>query len=161
MSTPARHAYETPEPSPYLQSPVDDMESFFWVALWAALRNKNVDLANLTPEEKRWRKGMRGSTLERSGVAGEIGERQFAISRNKFNPILASMWDMLGQWRKGLAEVRADWEEYGMEFNAKASPDNLLHLLHFDVFAYKGVLAFLMALAKNKQGIQSAQPSKE
>ncbi len=120
-----------------------------------------MDLANLTPEEKRWRKGMRGSTLERSGVAGEIGERQFAISRNKFNPILASMWDVLGQWRKELAEVRADWEEYGMEFNAKASPDNLLHLLHFDVFAYKGVLAFLMALAKNKQGIQSAQPSKE
>ncbi len=107
MSTPARDAYETPEPTPYLQSPVDDMESFFWVALWASLRNKKVVLANLTHEEKRWRRGMRGSTLERTGVASEIGERQFATSRLRFNPILASMWTCLDNGGKS-------WVKFGL-----------------------------------------------
>ncbi len=115
-------------------------------------------LANLTHEEKRWRRGMRGSTLERTGVASEIGERQFATSRLRFNPILASMWDVLGQWRKELGEVRADWNEHWEALQkSKKAPDNSMHVLHFDTFAYKGVLAFLKALSNNMGKIRDVK----
>ncbi len=98
----AREAYEWPAPKQYLQSPVDDLESFYWVGLWVALRNKTVDTAKLTDDEIKWRGLVRGTTMEWTGSASEIGESSKLTIEPVlvFNPILQSMWDLLGEWRQ-------------------------------------------------------------
>lgn len=86
MSHTARVAFDTP--ARYLQSPLDDLESFYWVALWAALRNKSVDMEKLTSDEIRWRKAICGNTQERLSLTVEIGANRDAEDLQKFNPVL-------------------------------------------------------------------------
>lgn len=150
MSASAREVYESPEPGPYLQSPVDDMESFYWVALWASLRNKTVS-GDPTKEERKWRKGLRGNTLERTGVSHEVGGSDYSGQLHKFNPILRLMWPVLATWRDSLSDLRRDWKSH-LDNPAEWCPDT--NIFYFDLFAYKGVLAFMRALDKHIDAIR-------
>ncbi len=71
MSTFARAALD--HHKPFLQSPVDDLYSFYWVALWAALYNVHLNIDSFTATEKSILKNLSGNTFERLGVSGQIG----------------------------------------------------------------------------------------
>lgn len=149
MSTSARDAVEKPTPSPYLQCPVDDMESFYWVALWVSLRNKTVGTP--TEEEQKWRKGLRGTTLERTGVSHEVGAPIAPADVQKFNPILRSLWPLLATWRDNLAALRAEWKNHLLSVGNGPQDTSILH---FDIFAYKGALTFLRELEAHNDAIR-------
>ncbi len=90
-------------------------------------------------------KGLRESTLARTGVASEIGGCQYEMSLPSFNPFLQSMWFLLGEWREAIVYLRAYWNRVQ---NSKCD-DITEMVLHFDCFAYKGVLDLLKILSKH------------
>ncbi len=85
MSTAARTAMD--DHTVFLQSPVYDLYSFYWVALWAALHNVHLDVDKLTEAEKKFRTGLSGTTLERSGASARIGSIVYKLDLPRFNRI--------------------------------------------------------------------------
>lgn len=156
MSTSIREVLETPTSKPYLQSPVDDMESFYWVALWAALRNNKVHTQ--TEQEKKWRKGIRGNTLERTAIAYEVGLPAAPGELKAYNPILRSMWPLLATWRHSLVALRAEWKEHLFHAGDWSNDTNILY---FDKLAYKGALTFLHAMKTHIADIRQAELSQD
>lgn len=149
MSVGCRKAFE--ESEPYLQSPIDDIESFYWVALWASVRNQTtVDPNTTTADEKRWQLGLRGNLTERTGVSHDMGKPE--TDPSSYNPVLKTMWNILGLWKDSLFKLTSEWRE--------AVKDNSITTLHLDVFAYRGVLTFMEAIDKNYDEIRK-RPGEE
>ncbi len=149
MSLPARTACDGEgSPEPYLQSPLDDLESFFWVALWAALHNKSCTTP--TKEEKKWRDSMRRATLERNAVAHEMGNGRLAHKVPKFNPVLRYMWNIFPDWLKELDTLWGNWDSLQTQ-----DQDNETKVLQFDFYAYSGVKAFLDVLIRHRERIEN------
>lgn len=150
MSNTARRAYEDPSPNrdPYLQTPVDDMESFLWVAIWVALYNKTVEVAKLPLIERQWRRSISSDTTSREGVATEVGNPIHRLRGEKFNKILKDMGEFLGEWYEEAKKVRYEWTKLSLEIEHGIVTGDIPLILHFDYFAYKAALAFLKPLVK-------------
>lgn len=56
---------------PYLQSPVDDLHSFFWVALWTVIYNIHNE-EHVSEDERGWQMDLTGSIRTRALVATKI-----------------------------------------------------------------------------------------
>lgn len=143
MSHTARVAFDTP--ARYLQSPLDDLESFYWVALWAALRNKSVDMEKLTSDEIRWRKAICGNTQERLSLTVEIGANRDAEDLQKFNPVLRDTWPMFKTWWTKLQQRRSKWSTL-----QKVEVQATSKIVQFDFYAIVGVHDFLDILIEQR-----------
>ncbi len=105
MSDDAREALE--DGTPYLQPPVDDIYSFYWVALWATLRNTHFQ--SRTERERAWLENINLSRTDRMAVAAEIGPGRLQRALPTFSPLLQSMWFLLKDWRGALNIRTSDW----------------------------------------------------
>lgn len=123
---------------PYLQPPMDDLESFYWVAMWAVMNNTqavNLEL-NRSPLEALWRKALR-SASERHQII--VFPRAFKFFGGEtFSPIAQDRLPVLQQWFNSITALRRDWYatrsliEQGMV-------DRDLSLSYFHAFAFRGV----------------------
>ncbi|KAF8308290.1 uncharacterized protein EI90DRAFT_1861699 [Cantharellus anzutake] len=82
--------------TPYLHSPLDEMFSFFYVALWATFWN--IEKGH-TPDEDLWRDGLRSKERD-ARVVGLLVER-FTEASQTYAPIAAGMLPVLGDWWGG------------------------------------------------------------
>ena len=81
----------------YFQSPVDDLESFFHVAVWAVLYNSHT-LQNAT--EQRWRDGLNGDH-----------HRRRALLKQGHSAITVEAAPFLLQWHESLIALRDNWTQ--------------------------------------------------
>ncbi|KAG6851996.1 hypothetical protein C0991_004335, partial [Blastosporella zonata] len=107
MSTAARMAFEGGRA--YVQSPIDDMESFYWTAVWATLNNTKS--LSTSDKEEDWKRWLATSNSDRRAVTQEIKQVAFSNkSRRECSPFLAVMAPMLQKWWELLEKTKFQWE---------------------------------------------------
>ena len=142
---------------PYLHSPVDDFESFYYTAQWAVAFN---DGAN----------GRRydGFDLQqfREIIAGRERELSNAMVRDDLRPIRSEMeygsffaqsLYLLTPWRLKLSELSSDWDsvlDNAALLDGEAKEKYLD--LNFLIYGYRGVGEYLKLLHEHRASLQRA-----
>ncbi|KAG6862786.1 hypothetical protein C0991_010183, partial [Blastosporella zonata] len=135
MSTEARYAFEGGRA--YVQSPIDDMESFYWTAVWATLNNTKS--LSTTKQEEKWKRWLDDSGAHaRTAVKDGIEKLAFSNQlRRECSPFLAVMAPMLHKWWDLLKRMSGQWVD---EWKPVEAGPPLPKELLFHKFAYKVVM---------------------
>ncbi|RPD56212.1 hypothetical protein L227DRAFT_578937 [Lentinus tigrinus ALCF2SS1-6] len=148
MSAFLRTAVE--ENESYLQSPVDDLFSFWYTVLWATLFNpdvlKDVDDPTLV---KQWRKHIAGTMAERESAVRRLTIEDFPSSAHSF--LLNAMASLLVMWDESLVQLR---KQFLQAFKGCTEPRQ--KLLVFYRFAYEGVAEYAELLYEARGTLQGA-----
>lgn len=126
----------------YLYSPVDDLESCFWVALWSVLFN--TDHEELLSIEERFTRESLAKT-DKDEAAGNLD--LFAEVSNiteRFRPTLAAWWQKV-QGRVGV------WIREVLMKAPKGAGEEY-YLPHFHLFALQGVVDVLEVMSEHWNG---------
>ncbi|THU98458.1 hypothetical protein K435DRAFT_964912 [Dendrothele bispora CBS 962.96] len=146
MNVPLREAMD--ERSPYLQSPVDDMHSLFWTALWCVLFNTKD--RGQTSKEKQWRNHLQGSNEEREAAMSFILKRG---TRKEYSPMLRTMTPLFVQWRSSLDSLDQQWEPAWESVDQGEADEKLLV---FHDFAFRGILGFAKLIAEHRPRLMNS-----
>ena len=125
----------------YLHSPVDDLESFFWVAFWSVFFNKDTAKGQ-TDAEKVIKDHLVGN---RKAVAMD---NYSALKRGKYSDITHRFRPILLEWWRTVRDRQSLWTELVLN----DEPDDAngeYYLPHFHRFAVEGVVDVLKLLAKH------------
>ena len=129
----------------YLHSPIDDLESFFWVALWSVVFNEKAryELA----AEKDLRTALRRNDKAR---AMDIFTHELLYHKGCNDVMLRFQGVILDWWRI----VRDQPLEWRLEVMAPhpANAGSEYYLPHFHRYALKGILDVLGVLEKHWWG---------
>ena len=129
----------------YLHSPVDDLESCFWVSVWSVLFNED-NIEDQSEEERCTRddltKCYKDKAMYRFSLLSYGVERSNIMQR--FQPMLFKWWmsvrDRYVVWLRGVLE------------EAPENADGGYYLPHFHRFALQGVVDVLQVLANHWDG---------
>ena len=129
----------------YLHSPVDDLESFFWVALWSVVFHVKAN-----PKlESEW--NLREALLRNSkGEAMQIFSNQL-FGKKGCDDVMLRFQGVIDDWWKTVRDLNREWRLEVME----SPPENAgsgYYLPHFHRFALRGVLDVLEVLEKHWNG---------
>jgi len=97
------------ENEPYLQSPVDDLFSYFFVSLWAVIYHREDSLgapAGLT----RLRESLIRSTDSRTAATSDVASHT-KLKVDRYGQFLVSCQPFLKEWYDKLDMLRAKWME--------------------------------------------------
>lgn len=132
---------------PYLHKPLDDMMSFFFVALWTTIMHPQA--LGQTAGEKLWRDNIRASR-SRESIIREL-KGLIPSELKLLSPLVQSMHGLLVDWDLKLdqldKEMRADLSGNDPVVSNK--------LLCFDRYAYRGVNAFVDLLIEHRPSIST------
>jgi hypothetical protein len=125
----------------YLQSPVDDLWSFFYVGQWAAaFNNESLDPSGL-PDLLVLRNKLAGSVDTRKSATTDVAE-QWELQPSVYGPFFAKSHALLRVWRTKLVEL-SNWERRYLETG------NSHHWQHFKDSAKRSVMDYLHLLQAN------------
>ena len=118
----------------YLHSPVDDLESLFWVAVWSVAFNEDHISLPTSDREKKVREELaRGEKL-----------KAISLSRGSTteSDIMQRFYRFIKEWWSRVSQRSTDWED---EIVAKAPADagEGYYLSRFHRSALRGVVDFL------------------
>ena len=136
----------------YLHSPVDDLESCFWVSFWAVSFNKDHIKAKLEIEI-----GIRGklATGRRAEALHHLCmcriEGNYSKSFHYFRPILEDWWSKL-------QNVDVEWSRTVLN-SAPVNAGEEYYLPHFHCSALQGVVDVLEVLERHWEGEISSTES--
>ncbi|KAF8637284.1 hypothetical protein AX17_002923 [Amanita inopinata Kibby_2008] len=156
MSTALRQNYS--HKRDYLQSPLDDIESFFWVALWAVLYNSHTEYTS--DNESDWRHDPADTTkiTTREGAAtifvGTLPRKNLGLS-----PIVVQSHAILVDLLQHINHCRLyvdDFKEEASEMEKRLAVEYLKWSWHLG--AFRGVYGFLEIIQKHKQTLQGYGP---
>jgi hypothetical protein len=148
MSTELREAAE--ESESYVQSPIDDMSSFYWTAVWAILYNQKC--RGETDEEIGWREEIRGKSASRGEAASEM-QSELTEYTTTYSPMLRRMVPVLNDWWDKLDRMRDDWDRLWEVQKMKNSEPDIKSVL-FHRFAYQGVYELVKVISSRKEYLQ-------
>lgn len=136
-----------------LHSPLDDLWSFFWAALWATLYNCHHP--GQTDMENEWRQQLRDGRTSREDVALFIKTYPILEKKQVYSQILRQMAPLLRQWYTSLTEMVSKWvlELDTVEEKGNANADALML---FHKFAYSGVLDIVRMISDHIQLLRKA-----
>ena len=131
---------------PYLQSPLDDLWSFFWTALWATLFNHHH--RGQTRREVAWRNQLCSEWMSREDVVHAINNDITIENREECSSILWAMAPLFRQWHLFLSEMQRRWGQdmFNMKKEKKGSTD---YVMLFNKYAYSGVLQIVHILSES------------
>ena len=139
MSEDLRDAIE--EKQPYLKSSVDDLESLYWVALWAMVFNI------YQPSTGRWQSRLRGSKPDRGDVSIDLTEYLDPAIHpafvTQFAPVLES-------WGTKLKKLRNDWKRLLASSKTIPLHEGKFWPFQYHRFAYRGVCDILDVVKEHK-----------
>ncbi|KAJ3515937.1 hypothetical protein NLJ89_g1435 [Agrocybe chaxingu] len=129
--------------SKYLQSPVDDLFSVYWVALWAILNNTHT--SGRSDAEVRWRTKIAKGCLHRADASVKICGL-VELEDTSYSPIVQQWSPVLDSWFQSLDRLDQDWRRRKARLSRRLKPDNSpgdFYLPLFHYFALRGVADFL------------------
>lgn len=140
----------TNSPIAYIQSPIDDLESFFYTTLWAVVFN-----IHNTPNQD-WRTSLQGTQKDRSSVVLELlfdppgGE---TIQP----PIVIEAAPILSKWRSKLKLLRNQMDQRSRASGVGGRPVDHPKIVEWNwhVTTVNGVCDFLEILKLHRQELQS------
>ncbi|CAA7263342.1 unnamed protein product [Cyclocybe aegerita] len=127
--------------SDYLQSPVDDLFSVYWVALWAILNN--IPTSRRSDDELWWRKKIAEGRRFRDDASVDICRLSPREWKSQ-SPIVQQWSPVLDSWFQSLDRLDKDWRRAADppdDVKVENSRDFYLPLFHY--FALRGVADFL------------------
>lgn len=134
----------------YAQSPIDDLESFFHVTIWAALFN----IHNMPHKE--WRRLITSSSGRHMAKRDILSFRPLLA---RHNPIMTQARPILYDWSSRLQKLR---DKYGMMTKQvsqfEGSPAEMVTIIewHWHVIAVNGVCDFLEILKQHEERLRNA-----
>ena len=137
---------------PYLQSPIDDLLSFFYVAQWAAANN-NKDFPDSTAVPDKLE-------LLRNRLGGSLAERELGTStmtRNDPDPelygrFLADCQPILQDWDQQLMALVKDWGRRMKTVTPDVGDQYKTYYPLFREFTDRGVLELLQLVQSHFAG---------
>ena len=120
---------------PYLKSSVNDLESLYWVILWATVYN----IYN-QPSNTDWQNLLRGTIGDRSLVSTEITEDYLEPSEH--STLVYQFAPFLKLWSTKLRQLRSDWKRRNA-LQTIPLHDGKFWPSQFHEFAYRGVCDIL------------------
>jgi hypothetical protein len=134
----------------YLQTPIDDLWSFYYVVQWAAVFN-NVQYSTSTPPVRLLdlRHDISGSQKERGfGTRTITGS---ALSENEYGRFLTDCCPILCEWDSRLRQLTNDWKK--VEIGDSTSGDMFeVYYPCFRDFTMRGVLELLELVQQHFPG---------
>jgi hypothetical protein len=139
---------------PYMQSPVDDLWSFYYVAQWAAVFN-NVNFSTGTPVPTKLanlRRLIAGSQADRA-----LGTRTITrppLDQAEYGQFLADCCPILREWESTLDRLTTDWKVAKVDW----TNGNLYEACYpyFWDYTNRGVLEMLQLVQKHFPDIFSS-----
>ncbi|KAK7033675.1 hypothetical protein VNI00_012675 [Paramarasmius palmivorus] len=130
---------------PHLQSPVDDLHSFFWVVMWAVMFNANLKNVVRSKQEKHWQERLAGRACNRMAVPADMASHRH---RSDHSPIFKQMVGVLLEWYRTIEKLASDWLEEVLAREPDEDPDNGWYPTHFHLYAYRGAAELLELMLK-------------
>ncbi len=133
----------------YLHTPMDDMYSFFYVALWVTLLHPKAE--GKTEKEHVWRGRLRNG--KRDLVIQDFRRLVDDDEMANYSPLLRGMLLVLQDWYPAIEKLDLELRRSLVNKN-----DNIQRnpLLCFDRFAFRGVKAFVDVLTQHRASVQSS-----
>ncbi|KAF9781406.1 hypothetical protein BJ322DRAFT_1213405 [Thelephora terrestris] len=128
----------------YLHSPVDDLESLFWVALWSVVFNEK---SGEKWEAERW---VREALIDHKKGLAIDRFRYLEIDKGR-NEVTQRFQAVIRDWWKKLPLLREHWIDQVLVEKPRVA-DPKYYLPHFHRFALRGVLDVLGVLHKHWDG---------
>ncbi|KAF7330801.1 hypothetical protein MVEN_02419300 [Mycena venus] len=141
----------------YVHSPVDDIQSFFWLAAWAVLFN--VNSRERSDVEVKWRRNLASGTVAaKSDFVVELItcdlDDGHSVLGTQVLPLLMLWWQkqqiLAGDWQRSVAAKARKLQE-------KADIPNF-YLQHLHSYALRGVKEFLELIVQHQQVLLSYGP---
>jgi hypothetical protein len=124
---------------PYLQSPIDDLQSFYYVAQWAAVFNNTNFPGNAPIPAKlaQLRRRIAGSQTDRSFVTRKVTNPD--LNPTQYGHFLVACCSILNEWDSKLRKLAAKWDAAEV---GSFTDGNLYHECypHFRDFTDRGIL---------------------
>ncbi|KAJ7438455.1 hypothetical protein FB451DRAFT_1570222 [Mycena latifolia] len=139
----------------YLHSPVDDLESFFWLACWAVLFNVYNDNKARAEEEIDWQRYLKGAQYNlKTELIKQLHKYHPA---RETSPITTQLLPVLKEWEAALSKLNDDWGMCRAEANNIAEPADF-YTYHFHLFALRGVKDFLTIAERHRERLRACTP---
>jgi len=126
----------------YLHSPVDDLESFFWVALWSVLFSEDGE-GSLSPQELQIRNAL--TRVEKDKAAGSLSS-----VRNDASNIMKCFFLVLSGWWSKVMQRAWEWGEVVRRAPIDAAEEYYLPRFHHS--ALQGVVDVLEVISGEWDG---------
>ncbi|KAF9649200.1 hypothetical protein BDM02DRAFT_3142988 [Thelephora ganbajun] len=144
---------------PDLHSPIDDLESFYYTAQWAAAFNDGTSGGKYDGNQiERFRKMIAGSANERYRARGMVRGvlRPTSVTVvEEYGPFFARSLVILGPWNTGFDTLGADWRDVMDQARALDDREKEKHLArNFLIFAYRGVKEYFQLLHQHRTSLQ-------
>ncbi|KAG7094149.1 hypothetical protein E1B28_007761 [Marasmius oreades] len=133
--------------SDYLQSPVDDMHSFFWITLWAVMFNSHNESSR--SENELWARGLWVELALHKTLM--LPELQDLLPTGKLSPITRQLTPFLDQWFSRIEALQKDWNTTrGTDFQDRKE----WFTTHFHLFAYRGIRESLELILQYREELE-------
>ena len=124
----------------YLQSPVDDLFSFYFTMQWAAAFNKNEFTAKAIPLHLDYlRQGLSGNKDSRSSATNKI-THPAKFQEDRYGQFLVSCHPFLRSWYWSIQALNDEFQECRSQLQkSKLESESDAYTALFSIFALKGV----------------------
>ena len=140
---------------PYLHSPVDDLESFYYTAQWAAVNNEGSDAGRIETDDL--------NTLRaRLSVSADIRFQATLLLHRlrpdnqedirKFGAFLPKLQPVLKEWYPSLLMLMKSWRT--TKDGAGETDASRYYIRHALVFAYRGVADYLKIVHEHRGSLE-------
>jgi len=144
-------------PRPYLHSPVDDLESFYYTAQWAAAFNDGANGGKYCGEEiEEFREMIAGGTRDSGSLI--VRNAVYPVTRSQeegYGPFFTQSLAFLSPWLAKLATIVNDWGSVMAGAKALEDEQKEKYLgLNFLVYGYRGVGEYLELVHEHRALLQ-------
>ena len=139
--------------TPYLQSPVDDLHSFYWVAQWVVLFN-TYNKSRRSELEHEWQRDISdGDVTSKPSVARDIKQ---VYPKSGHSPITMEWAVFLKEWYNTLEKLSNDWIEEVVSDEAAIGTEAAgFFQKKFHIFAFRGLVDFMEVVSRHAVKLQS------
>ena len=125
----------------YLQSPVDDIFSFYYTMQWAAVfHDQDLPAKDVPIKLKRLREKLLGTQDNRS-FATTLITAPSSLSPIEYGSVLADCQPVLRAWGLKLQSLKEDWKKCQSELQRQETKAKI-YIPLFSTFALRGVATF-------------------
>ena len=132
----------------YMQTPVDDMMSFFHTAVWAAAYGKDRKKSLC---EDRLRNAIRDHYDHRDSTTSSVLV-EGTLDSNDYSDTILTLIPFLSDWHKSLQDLARSALVISKR---QEQPDAISSLLDCHIFAFQGVAALVKALDLHRDEIEN------
>ena len=140
---------------PYLHSPVDDLESFYYTAQWAAARNQGSDAGRIETDDLKTLRARLSVTADIRFQATLLLHRINPNSQEdirKFGTFLPKLQPVLKEWYPSILMLMKSWRT--VKDGVGEADVSQYYIRHALAFAYRGVADYLNIVHKHRKSLE-------